>query len=358
MTLKDKKNKREYQNKLKAQGGVKESEKNVKTKENNKAPQAAAKPEKAAVVTNFEGVAENADKLIAEANKRYLAGETHQDEEEDPKYAKRNITSNWTKYELPSSDEEDEHSQSMTGADFNYVLASAQGADSHFRLKSEKEWETHAENGELSQEFFSLDLSELEKSISCLPLHQQICLAPEDFESSMLDRLVRKAEAASGGSVEAAAEAEEAIGQKIMDILNIGKKKTPVELLTDELKESVTVDQKVQEPGKSETKQEPTCHEEVPKKFSDQAAPAPLGQRANRRQRGKKCSFPETVSAKDSTDDSTVDEDRDLKFIDNLDKVEGVTDVVVEPVTKVVPVKIVSEETKNLEDWLDDFLDD
>merc|ERR1712025_801660 len=150
------------------------------------------------------------------------------------------------------------------------------------------------------------------------------------------------------GSVEAAAEAEEAIGQKIMDILNIGKKKTPVEVLTDGLQESVTVDQKVQEPGKSEIKQEPTCHEEVPKKFSDQAAPAPLGQRANRRQRGKKSSFPETVSAKDSTDDSTVDEDRDLKFID---KVEGVTDVVVEPVTKVVPVKIVSEETKNLEDW-------
>merc|ERR1712142_327291 len=100
----------------------------------------------------------------------------------------------------------------------------------------------------------------------------------------MLDRLIRKAEAASGGSVEAAAEAEEAISQKIMDILNIGKKKTPVELLNDELKESVTVDQKVQEPGKSETKQEPTCHEEVPNKFSDQAATAPLGQRANRRQ--------------------------------------------------------------------------
>ena len=31
----------------------------------------------------------------------------------------------------------------MTGADFEYVMASAQGAESHFRLKSEKEWESH-----------------------------------------------------------------------------------------------------------------------------------------------------------------------------------------------------------------------
>ena len=41
---------------------------------------------------------------------------------------------------------QDESSQTRTGADFDYVMASAQGAESHFRLKSEKEWENH--NGE------------------------------------------------------------------------------------------------------------------------------------------------------------------------------------------------------------------
>merc|ERR1719233_1301156 len=221
----------------------------VNLEKKNKTSQAGSKPEKeeATVASNFEGVAENADKLKAEANKRYLEGEMQQDEE-DPKYAKRNIISNWTKYELPSSDEEDESVQSMTGADFNYVLASAQGADSHFRLKSEREWETHTacllfllENiGELSQEFFSLDLSELERSVSCIPLHQQICIAQEEFDKDMLDRLVKKAEAARGGSIAAAAEAEEVISQKIIDILNIGKKDTPKELLKEELKEKIT----------------------------------------------------------------------------------------------------------------------
>ena len=79
---------------------------------------------------------------------------------EAAKYAKRAIESNWSKYEMPPSDEEvihilqriplgecPHHNMSeiknilqeevaeggMTGADFNYVLGSAQGAESHFR---------------------------------------------------------------------------------------------------------------------------------------------------------------------------------------------------------------------------------
>jgi len=362
MTLKDKKNKREYQNKLKAQGGLKENDKSSRSKEKTKTSQAGSKPEKeeATVASNFEGVAENADKLIAEANKRYLDGETQQ-EEEDPKYAKRNITSNWTKYELPSSDEEDDSVQSMTGADFHYVLASAQGADSHFRLKSEREWETPKENvGELSQEFFSLDLSELERSVSCLPLHQQICIAPEEFDKDMLERLVKKAEAARGGSIATAAETEEVISQKIIDILNIGKKDTPKELLTEEIKDSITApivgkvndDQIEQEQTRID--QQETLRQEPPKNTSDLVAP--LGQRANRRQRGTKS----VSSKKESENHSGVDEDKDLKFMDNLDKDKNANkdDLEAEPAASIVPVTIVSEETKNLEDWLDDFLDD
>jgi len=361
MTLKDKKNKREYQNKLKAQGGLKENDKNSKSKEKNKTPQAGSKPDKeeATVASNFEGVAENADKLIAEANKRYLEGEMQQDEE-DPKYAKRNITSNWTKYELPSSDEEDESVQSMTGADFHYVLASAQGADSHFRLKSEREWEIETENnGELSQEFFSLDLSELERSVSCIPLHQQICIAQEEFDKDVLDRLVKKAEAARGGSTATAAEAEQVISQKIIDILNIGKKDTPKELLKEELKEKITApivgkvnDDQIKQEEQRIYQQESLSQEPIKNSF-DQVAP--LGQRANRRQRGTKS----VSSKKDSENHSGVDEDKDLNFMDNLDNnMNAKDDLEAEPVPSIVPVSIVSEETKNLEDWLDDFLDD
>jgi len=45
--------------------------------------------------------------------------------------------------------------------------------------------------------------------------------------------------------------------------------------------------------------------------------------------------------------------------MDNLDNnMNAKDDLEAEPVPSIVPVSIVSEETKNLEDWLDDFLDD
>jgi len=77
MTLKDKKNKREYQNKLKAQGGAKDSDKTTNSKEKTKPNKTTTKtePEPSPIASNFEGVAENADKLITEANKRYMAVE-------------------------------------------------------------------------------------------------------------------------------------------------------------------------------------------------------------------------------------------------------------------------------------------
>jgi len=366
MTLKDKKNKREYQNKLKAQGGVKENEKPAKAKDKAK-PSTGATSQAPVPVSNVAGVAENAEKLIAEANKRYLALETQQEEEEDPKYAKRNITSNWTKYELPSSDEEDDSTQSMTGADFHYVLASAQGADSHFRLKSEREWESQADSvGELSQEFFSLDLSELEKSVSYLPLHQQICLAQEEFDTDLLDRLLKKAEAARGGSVVAAAEAEAVISQKIMDILNVGKEDTPKEIVKEEMKKTNSAqDIVVAEPLEQRQfrKGNVTLVDKTDQKSCENPAQEekPLGQRTNRRQRGSKNTSSRIETAPVGPNPGAGEEEKDLEFIHNLEEDKCKAKVALEvkdsPPPIVTPVNIVSEETRNLEDWLDDFLD-
>jgi len=380
MTLKDKKNKREYEKKLKAQGNTKESEKASKSKENAKTskvvPVAKSEPENVATTSNFQGVAENADKLISEANQRYLAAETVKEEDVDPKYAKRNITSNWTKYELPSSDEEeeDEASQSMTGADFEYVMSSAQGADSHFRLKSEKEWESHSDNlGELSEEFFSLDLTELERSVMCIPLHKQVCLAEDQFDKDMLDKLVKKAEAVREGSLEASAQVEEVISQKILDILNIGKTEKPKELLTSQLKQTLNpqpeaVQEELSKPdgvleqrqnrrrtkGRADGVIENTdiAHKTENTKEVIEEAAAPLGQRPNRRQRGTKIEPSEP-------DLTCQDEEKDLEFLENLEKDSQVeTELQPKSSVPIVPVTIVGEDTKKLEDWLDDFLDE
>ena len=64
MTLKDKKNNREYNRKLKAEGGTTS---NATTKENAKKKE--SRKEKPS--SNFTGVTETADKLIEDANKRF-----------------------------------------------------------------------------------------------------------------------------------------------------------------------------------------------------------------------------------------------------------------------------------------------
>jgi len=252
----------------------------------------------------------------------------------------------------------------MTGADFNYVLASAQGADSHFRLKSEKEWESSNDNlGELSEEFFSLDLSELERSVSCLPLHQQICLDQEEFNKDMLEWLVKKAEAARGGSLAASAEAEEVISQKILDILNIGKKDTPKELLSAELKQSVAAqgegDGEVVRPEAVEQRKT-IVKDRVEVLTEIGSSETPLGQRSNRRQRGTKINPVKQEPVIENPTVSSADEEKDLKFFENLEEDKKAKVDVEDSNTSppVVPVTIVGEETKNLEDWLDDFLDD
>ena len=64
MTLKDKKNNREYNRKLKAEGGTSS---NATNKENTKKKE--SKKEKQS--SNITGVTETADKLIEDANKRF-----------------------------------------------------------------------------------------------------------------------------------------------------------------------------------------------------------------------------------------------------------------------------------------------
>ena len=220
--------------------------------------------------------------------------------------------------------------------------------------------------GELSEEFFSLDLSELERSVSCIPLHQQICLAQEEFDKDMLERLINKAEAATGGSLAASVEVEEVISQKILDILQIRKDEKPKELLTAEIKQNLASPEVIGvEVAKTEALEQRQSKRRIRGEVSAEAEPnkgnateePPLAQRPNRRQRGTK---------DDGTDQQPVskvsdgEEEKDLKFFDNIEKDSTVNvDIETKAVSApVVPVTIVGKDTKNLEDWLDDFLDD
>ena len=52
--------------------------------------------------------------------------------------------SNWAKYEIRDEEEEGEGAEERTGPEFEYVISTAQGAESHFKFKQEQEWEKQA----------------------------------------------------------------------------------------------------------------------------------------------------------------------------------------------------------------------
>merc|ERR1712156_639839 len=101
-------------------------------------------------------------------------------------YSKRKIENNWAKYELPSSESDPAESDNeiMTGLDFNYAIQNALKSDSMFRMKAEKEWEE--KQTMFTNEIFSLDLANLEKAVSCVPLPVQLNISKSQFKEQLL----------------------------------------------------------------------------------------------------------------------------------------------------------------------------
>ena len=353
MTLKDKKNNREYNRKLKAEGGTSS---NATNKENTKKKE----PKKEKQSSNFTvtGVTETADKLIEDANKRFENEESGAQvnvcskyltllikfyanfkDATERKYAKRNITSNWAKYDIPpEGEDEDEVGGERTGPEFEFVLASAQGAQAHFKFRCEQEWEKQAESiGDLSQEFFSLDVSKLESEIKKVPFNQQIGLSEAELVPEFQALISKKTEDILEGKVIQKEEVEKELNQKVMNILSL-KSPTVTEVINEKKSENT-----LSSGASASDKTSPvnTTYE------------APLEQRKNRRQRHE--------NLNKSNDGIKCDSSDDLKFIEELEKEKSVEELPTEDTAQqsdVVTVKITSGETQNLEDWLDDFLDD
>ena len=110
------------------------------------------------------------------------------DEEEDSKshkdYSRRIIESNWTKYAMPQSDSDNsEEETTMTGLDFNDVVQNSRSSESMFRLKSEKEWEE--KQNLFTNEIFSMDLTNVEKVLSCVPLPVQLGISKSEFQDKL-----------------------------------------------------------------------------------------------------------------------------------------------------------------------------
>ena len=206
--------------------------------------------------------------------------------------------------------------------------------------------------GDLSSEFFSLDLSKLEASIMTIPLHKQIDLDEEEIGEEFLEMILKRSSNANTGIREHSVAVEKDLNQKMMDILSI---KAP-----SNIDEKDTDDKKFESEKKVITSSGTQTHSvnEVKAVTSLSQSAPPLEQRQNRKPRG-----PRTRTNNDNQEETNKCDQDDIDFIEEISKSDSVqsnsdsgkTD---EAKNEVVSVKINSSESKNLEDWLDDFLDD
>ena len=99
----------------------------------------------------------------------------------EAKYAKRGITSNWTKYEIPSDDEDE--NVLATGPEFEFMVERSAQVSDHLTLSGEKEWQ----NEEISNdnELFALNLKNLQVALDCIPLHEILEVSKSEIDVSV-----------------------------------------------------------------------------------------------------------------------------------------------------------------------------
>lgn len=109
--------------------------------------------------------------------------------DEEKKYRRRHIESNWSRYD-DSSDSEDDLPE-QRGEDFNKLLAEAGGSAAQFRFKDEEEW--GEEKGETTTPLLALDFENLAESLSCIPLHERLGIADHLFTKEQITEMEKAA---------------------------------------------------------------------------------------------------------------------------------------------------------------------
>lgn len=149
---------------------------------------------------------------------------------DNPKYSKRSVTSNWTKYEIPSDD--DNCDEFGTGPEFQFVMEkSAQAAD-HLMLSSEKQWQKEEPEiaNQQQNEHFALNLKNLETALDCIPLydydmfHMKKCEIDKETITTM-DAYAKQGQEILRKKLQNDYESVDEVNKKIVENLVIAKKK-------------------------------------------------------------------------------------------------------------------------------------
>lgn len=164
---------------------------------NKNGNEAAKESEQATSKTVLADVASNSKpdslKVGIAAPKSESAVDIKIDSTNEHKYHKREIKSNWDRYDLPNdfddaSDETFQSTVTTRGEDFTAVQTVSGGVGSQFRFQDEKDWADviNVNKSESLNQFQLLDTRDLSLSLANIPFQRRLSIAAEYFTQEQL----------------------------------------------------------------------------------------------------------------------------------------------------------------------------
>nr|CAD7263997.1 unnamed protein product [Timema shepardi] len=103
------------------------------------------------------------------------------------KFSKRQVYSNWSRYEELSEAHEAWKEEKNPSADFESLLNAPVSAGGHFKFKSERSWDVNPAS--LYSEYFALDLDTISQGLACIPFYQKLDLPKSLFSDEELEKM-------------------------------------------------------------------------------------------------------------------------------------------------------------------------
>ncbi|CAH0400064.1 unnamed protein product [Chilo suppressalis] len=280
-------------------------------------------------------------------------------EEENQKYKKKEIQSNWSKYEMPmeSYDEIEEHEN--MGADYEKLIEAPQSIGGYFQFKHEKSWDVDIGPSPYDK-FFEINMDDLFLSVSTIPFYNRDNIQKEVFTESdilnMNNRATKFKQKYSNDKVITTPESDEKINTIEETDISIYSEKGNTKEIINETSKNLSYQNLV--PENIENHEKTSAIKEIPFAKTCDTDIQIIKQLANNSQITR-------VDQKNDDDiedlDDILNDEKKIKHEDIADSLEipeipkdlvAVTNMKTE--TEKIPV---IESPEDLEKWLDDFLD-
>ncbi|KAJ8719459.1 hypothetical protein PYW08_011634 [Mythimna loreyi] len=104
-------------------------------------------------------------------------------EEENTKYKKKEIQSNWSKYEMPIDSYEEIEEHENLGADYEKLIQAPLSIGGHFQFKHEKSWDMNT-GPSLYDKYFDINMEELNIALCSIPFYERNSIEEGTFSQA------------------------------------------------------------------------------------------------------------------------------------------------------------------------------